>query len=169
MTLSVPDDDSERVPLSGDRTQRFTVALPASCVAALALLGIRVLAAGGGDAPLGIVLVALPPLGALVWWRWGTPLRSVVATRTGLIVTGLRSEWFVPYTAVASARENQANRSRTITVTLRESVAGIRRFAFIPPYRPLLRFGDEHPVATELTRRLAHEGDAPGCGPDAPE
>jgi len=78
----------------------------------------------------------------------------VVATRTGLLVTGLRDARFVPYASVASARENRLQRHRPITVTLREPVAGVDRFVFVPPHRPLLGINDAHPSTVELLRRL---------------
>lgn len=123
---TVPADDAERVPLSGERTQLVSVVFPALWVAALIVAGLGLLRGGGVDAPLGIVLLVLSLLGALVAWRWATPLRRVVATRTGLIVSGLRTRCFIPYATVTSARESQLSRNRTITVTLREPVAGLR-------------------------------------------
>ncbi len=169
MEPTVPAGDVERVPLSGERTQLVSVVVPALWVGALIVAGLGLLRGGGVDAPLGVVLLVLPLLGALVAWRWATPLRRVVATRTGLIVSGLGAARFVSYAAVAAARESTLTRTRTITVTLRVPVAGLRRFAFIPPYRPLLRPGDEHPVAMDLNRRLAGARDgAPDPRPAAP-
>jgi len=81
-------------------------------------------------------------------------VRRVVATRTGLLVAGLRSKRFVPYTSVESVREC-LDRRRTIVVSLREPVAGTRRFAFVPSHRPGLGVGDEHPTRADLRRRLA--------------
>jgi len=154
MSPSVPADDTERVRLSGPRTLLVSLAYPALWVGALAVGAVVLLVAGGREVPVGAVVLALLLLAGVVGWRWGTPLRGVVATRTGLLVTGLRDTRFVPYASVASAREDRLQRHRPITVTLREPVAGLDRFVFVPPLRSSLGIDDAHPSAVELLRRL---------------
>lgn len=155
MTPSVPADDQERVPLSGEGTPLvFGALFPMIIAAGLIAMGVGVLSHGGPEAPLGVVLITLPMLGALLWWRFGTRLHRVVATRSGLLVSNTQREWFVPYTGVASTRHSWIRGDHLIiTVTLREPVAGVRRFAFIPPRHP---GAPDHPIATELARRLAN-------------
>lgn len=153
MARGIPADDTERVALSGAITQAFAIAWPLLWVGALAVAGMGVLRAGGPEAPLGVVLLALPALGALVWWRWRTPLRRVVATRSGLVVSGMTSGQFIPYVAVECIRENRLSRMRVITVALREPAGGLSRFAFVPPLR-WIGVNESHSVAAELGWRL---------------
>jgi RNase P subunit RPR2 len=151
MPPSVPADDHERLQLSGARWA--SVGIPALLLGTMTF-GAVALIASGRDGPLGAVVLAVVLLAAGVGWRWGTPLRGVVATRTGLLVTDFRGECFVPYELVASARENRLQRYRPITVTLNEPVGGMDRFVFVPPWRLFLSFNDAHPSAVELARRL---------------
>jgi hypothetical protein len=154
MAPSVPADDTERVQLSGPLTLVFAVLAlvlllgTMTCVAAALVFSVR-------DIPLGAVFLGVVLLTGGVWWRWGTPLRGVVATRTGLLLSGPRGVCFVPYESVALARESRVQRCRPITVTLSEPLAGMDRFVFVPPNRPFLRFDDAHPSAVALLRRLA--------------
>lgn len=148
-----PSDDTERVHLSGRLTQPLSLGVAWALAGGMLLAGLSSLRAGGIDAPLAWALVALPPVAGLAWWRWGTPLRQVTATRTGLLVSRPGREWFISYPLVESAKELRVSRLRTITVTLRAPVGGLRRFAFIPPRR-FVGLNDAHPTFAELERRL---------------
>jgi hypothetical protein len=161
MFPDVPANDTERVRLSGPLTLLFAIAFPALWVGAMTFVAVALLFTGGREAPLGAVLLALVLLAGVVGWRWATPLRGVVATRTGLVVTGLRGARFVPYASVASARESRLSRHRPITVTLREPTGGAGRFVFVPPYRPFIGINNAHPAAVELARRLAEATEPP--------
>jgi hypothetical protein len=154
VTPRVPPDDSEREPLSGEFIQPFYVAIAALLAGGLALFGVGIVTHGGPDAVLGWMVLVLPAGGALIGWRWAAPLRKVVATRTGLIVSSAGKELFVPYAAVAKVREKRLSSSHVITVELREPVGGLRRFALIPRYLPSVG-PFEHPTAAKLTRRVA--------------
>jgi hypothetical protein len=148
-----PSDDTERVLLSGPFTQPLALGLAWALAGGILLAGPKGLRAGGPAAPVAWVLIALPPAGVLAWWRWGTPLRRVEATQTGLLVSRPGREWFIPYPLLESAKESRASRLRTITVTLRVPVGGLRSFAFLPPRR-FVGLYDAHPTAAELQRRL---------------
>ena len=54
---------------------------------------------------------------------------------------------------VEAVREDRLSRLRTITVTLRTPVGGLRRFAFVPPHRRV-GLSDAHPAAAALAGRL---------------
>ncbi|MBK9517021.1 MAG: hypothetical protein IPO09_06620 [Anaeromyxobacter sp.] len=149
-----PSDDTELLHLSGQLTQPLSLWLAWALTGGMLLAGLAGLRAGRAEAPLAWSLIVLPLVALLAWWRWGVPLRHVVATRTGLLVSRPGREWFIPYPLVESAKESRASRLRTITVTLRAPVGRLRRFAFIPPRR-LVGIHDAHPTAAELERRLA--------------
>jgi ribosomal protein L37AE/L43A len=154
MSPGVPVGDTERVQLSGPLTLSFSIGWVALCLGAMAVVAVAQFLAAGGDTLFGAVLLGLVFVAGVVGWRWVTPLRGVVATRTGILVKGLRGARFVPYASVASVRENQLSRLRTTTVTLREPDGPEVRFAFVPPYRPGLGIHDAHPEVRELLRRL---------------
>lgn len=153
MEKDVPADDTERTLLSGRLSQPVSIGFAWALAVGMVIAGLATLRAGGTDAPLAGPLIFLPLLGVLWSWRWAVPLRRVVATRTGLLVTGPARPRFIPYGQVEAVRENRLSRLRPITVTLRSPVGGLGRFAFIPPRR---RVGpnDGHPAAAELARRL---------------
>ncbi len=156
MPATVPANDTERVPLSGPYTLRLFVAYPALWVGTMAGLAVAALVSRRLEAPLGAALLALLLLAALIGWRYATPLRGVVATRTGLIVTGLRDARFVPYQAVVTVQENRLQRGRPVTVSVREPDGGLSRFVFLPSLRTGLALGLDgvHPSVAELLRRL---------------
>jgi len=154
-----PSDDTERVTLSGPASQPSALGLAWVLAAGILLAGLAGLRAAGPGAPLAWLLVTLPLVGLLAWRRWGTPLRRVTATRTGLLVSRPGRQWFIPYALVVSAKESRLSRLRTVTVTLRAPAGGLRRFAFIPPGR-FLGIDEAHPAAAELERRLEPSRDS---------
>lgn len=159
MEQEIPADDTERLLLSGRFAQPLSLGLAWALAIGLVLAGLAVLRGGGPEASLAAVLVVLPLVGAVTWWRRGTQLRRVVATRTGLLVAGLTREHFIPYALVEAVREDRLSRLRTITVTLRTPVGGLRRFAFVPPYRRV-GLSNSHPVAAAIAGRLEKSREA---------
>jgi len=106
MTRSVPTEDVERVPISREHSPLlFDAMWPAIIAGIFVIMGAGVLIGHRREAPLGVVLILLPLFGALLWWTWGSPMRYVVATRTGLLVSSREDELFVPYDAVAHTRQ----------------------------------------------------------------
>jgi hypothetical protein len=103
----------------------------------------------GGEHPL-IVAAALV-FGAIVFYRWGFPLKRVMARENGLLVSNYRQEIFVPYEQISTVRESKFVNIRPITVQLRSATAFGSRFVFMPHFA-LVLFGD-HPVATRVRER----------------
>lgn len=102
-----------------------------------------------GPSPL--LLAALWLLGAAIFLRLGFPLKKVMATESGLLVSNYRREVLVPYDRIAGVRENKWWSIRPITVELRSPCDFGRRFVFMP-YHAFVVFAD-HPAATTLRQR----------------
>jgi hypothetical protein len=79
-------------------------------------------------------------------------LKTVVATRDGLVVGNFRREVLVPYEQIADVRENKLVGGRLVTVELRSEGAFGSRFVFVP-YTAFVVFAD-HPAAIFIKMRV---------------
>jgi hypothetical protein len=155
----VPREDAERVPLSSRLTFFYKLVFPTLWLGGFAIATVVLAvspASEAHDAPSPLAFLAFLAGGAFLFWRCCLPLRRVVATRTGLLVSSYGREAFVPYPQIASARQNKLLAMGAwgpITVTLLSPGPWGSRIVFVPPFN--LDWLEDNPAAVELTRRMA--------------
>lgn len=87
--------------------------------------------------------------GGFMFYSWGFPLKRVIATEGGLLVSNFRREVLVPYGQICAVRENKL--VNTITVELDVPAAWGSRFVFRP--YTTRGFVGPHPAAILLSER----------------
>ncbi len=133
---------------------RFTfthkVILPAAWLAFFGVGTAVLLLQHSPDRQRVLAFVVALVLGGFIFWNWGFPLKRVIATDDGLLVSNFRRQVLVPYGQVAALRETKI--VNTVTVDLNAPSIWGTRFVF----RPYTARGGlaPHPAVLLLSERV---------------
>jgi hypothetical protein len=137
------------VQLSTRFTFAHKVVLPALWLGGFGIGTVILLLRPEQDRQRTLAFIVALALGAFTFWNWAFPLKKVIATDAGLLVSNFRREALVPYDQIVALRESKI--VNTITVELASRTAWGTTFVFRP--YPARGFLGPHPAVTLLAER----------------
>ncbi len=147
VTTTTPGPGGEL--LSSRLTFLHKVVLPAAWLGVFGVGTLVLLLRPEQDRQRALAFIVALVVGAFTFWNWGFPLKKVVATDDGLLVSNFRREAFVPWGQIVAIRESKI--VNTITVELGASGAWGTRIVFRPyPARGVLA---SHPAVVLMSER----------------
>lgn len=146
---------TERTRLSSGFTFFSKLVVPTIWISAFALETGLTVVNPSPNGPPALLLAIVTLVGAVVFWRWSIPLKKVIATDAGLLVSNFRREVLVPYAQISAVRERCFVSNGLITIELRPGSPLGRSFFFVP-YSKWVLFSS-HPATTLLRQRVEAE------------
>lgn len=142
---------SQGEQLSSRFTFAHKVVLPALWLAVFGIGTVVLLLRPDADRQRTLAFIVALAVGAFTFFNWAFPLKRVVATGEGVLVSNFRREALVPYREIVAIRESKI--VNTVTVELGSDTVWGRRFVFRPyPARGLI---GSHPAVRLLAERAS--------------
>jgi len=140
-------------PQGEQLSSRFTfvhkVILPAVWLSVFGMGTLVLLLRPDADRQRTLAFVVALAVGAFTFYNWALPLKKVIATREGVLVSNFRRQAVVPYREIVAIRESKI--VNTVRVELESETAWGRSFVFRPAaVRGLL---GSHPAVQLLAER----------------